>query len=188
VSERQELVWGGWTDFVSSLLWTVGGLLMLVEALNANEDACFGWALEQTIDPVPETSLTEKSAPAQSAGDDKYHMQYKPAPETCNHHHHVGLFTARENLPRPSPGRKYEWWPSWTEMRTQFLYDLGFWGNMLMALGCIIAQVSATLALPAIYVHLSHRVVLGVFWGTFLIGSVIFIVASWLLVLETQQK
>ena len=188
ITERQELVWGGWTDFVSSVLWTIGGLLMVVEAFNANEEACFGWALEQAVYPASAYTSEEQAVTAQSAGDDSNRMSYKPAPDSCNHHHRVGLCRARQDLPQPSAARKWEWWPSWDELRTRYFHELGFWGNFLMGLGCVIAQISATLALPAIYVHLSHGVVLGVFWGTFLIGSAIFIVASWLLVLETQQK
>ena len=40
---------GGVTAFVGATMFTIGGVLLIVEATNENQTGCFGWALEQGL-------------------------------------------------------------------------------------------------------------------------------------------
>jgi len=84
--------------------------------------------------------------------------------------------------------RKWQWWPSWHEIRTHYIHEAGFVANMSLAVGATIFYIDGIMVLPGIYNHLSQGVLWGVYWLAYLVGSVFFVFSGVILLLETQEK
>ena len=99
------------TAFVGATLFQIGAVLVVIEATNENQAGCFGWELER--------ALSEKK----SSG-------YRPKREACTHHHHNRKsFVSNDADDRSTPpngARRWEWWPTWNELRNHYFHELGF--------------------------------------------------------------
>ena len=156
---------GGITAFVGATLFQIGAIGLVFEAVNENQTGCFGWAVGQAL-----------------SGN---HSRIIPDPDSCEHIHGRMRPHARSEV---QSQRRWEWWPSWHEIRTHYMYEIGFLGNSSLFLGSTIFYISGILALPGVYSHLSQGVLWGVYWLTYLVGGILFVISSVLYVLETQES
>ncbi|RMY38597.1 hypothetical protein D0865_13050 [Hortaea werneckii] len=200
----ETLTAGGILSFIGATLFAVGGFLLIVEATNEKQTECFGWAVENELFGGGEEEEEEEEEeyprgrrrPGQGRSSDievksdgsQSKQRLRPDPEQCSHHHQVGFRTAAAGVPRPSGQRRWQWLPSWNELRHHYIFEIGFLGSLTLAIGTFIFWVSGLLALPGIYNHLSQGVLQGIYWLTYLVGGVLFVISSLLYMLETQEK
>jgi hypothetical protein len=173
----EDTVAGGVTSFVGATLFQIGAVLLVVEACNENQTGCFGWALEQAFSHDSEAEGSSNGTPTT-----------KPT-EQCDHHHVHGLHKrSTVELQHPNAGRTWEWWPTWHELTTHYFHEIGFLASFILAVGATIFYVSGILALPGVYNHLPQGVLYGIYWLTYLVGGILFVVSSGLYMLETQPN
>ncbi|KAI7240076.1 hypothetical protein KC330_g1474 [Hortaea werneckii] len=195
----ETLTAGGILSFIGATLFAVGGFLLIVEATNEKQTECFGWAVESELfggGEEEEKYPSDRRSPGQGRLSDiqvksdgsQSKQRLRPDPEQCSHHHQVGFRTAAAGVPRPSGQRRWQWLPSWNELRHHYIFEIGFLGSFTLAIGTFIFWVSGLLALPGIYNHLSQGVLQGIYWLTYLVGGVLFVISSLLYMLETQEK
>jgi hypothetical protein len=158
---------GGITAFVGALLFfELGSVLLMLEAFNANNAGCFGWALEQRISEHHE-------------GEGKHaQQQLVPSKSHCRH---------RQNRSTPND-QPWVWWPAWAEVRTHYLHELGFLASAAQFTGATVFSIAGITALPGIINHLSPRLTDGIYWAPQVVGGAGFIVSGTLYMLETQQR
>lgn len=163
---------GGITAFIGAILFfEVGSVLLVLEAINANNSGCFGWAVEQLVDG-PNTQL--EIAPNQD----------------CTHHHQNrhNLVGAAKNH-KSSGKRQWQWYPTWHDLRTHYLHELGFLAGAAQLFGATVFGVAGFTALPGIANHLTPQWRLNAaYWIPQVVGGSGFIVSSALYMLETQKK
>ncbi|ETI26116.1 hypothetical protein G647_02893 [Cladophialophora carrionii CBS 160.54] len=188
---------GGITAFIGAILFfEIGSILLIFEAVNANNTGCFGWAVEQLVDDEGAAGRQRLRIVA-----NRHH---------CHHHHQnrhnfVGKpsrLTVPEAMPRPEPRSKSEtnhvdvdtkkqwrWFASWQDLRTHYFRELGFLAGCAQLFGATVFGVSGITALPGIIDHLEPQWKLNAaYWIPQVIGGSGFIVSSTLYMLETQQK
>lgn len=162
---------GGITAVVGALVFEVGALFGLLEAVNENRGHCFGWALETAL---------------QDSG-----LLLHPRPADCRHHHRERwrLFQRRQaGSDTQKPRRQWSWCPSWHELRTHYVREIGFWANAVQMAGATVFWISGFTGLPPVLDRLSPAAVDGVFWLPQVVGGVGFVVSSLLFMLETQPR
>ena len=139
---------------------------MVLEAVNENRTACFGWALEQALN------------------DDAVHLLSKEG--DCRHHH-----PHRRSLLRPCPvsptssesrlrdptgakssseeltsgERPWLWCPTWYELRTHYFKEIGFLASFSQLLGATVFWIAGIAALPPVYQRLHGASLDGVYWS-----------------------
>ncbi|KAL7922506.1 hypothetical protein ACQKWADRAFT_292643 [Trichoderma austrokoningii] len=178
---------GGITAFIGAIIFfEFGSILLFFEAINANSSGCFGWAVEQLVD-------------GEKNGGPK--MQVVAARRHCRHHHQnrrnfvgkAASATVAEARPESSSDgdekRQWQWFPSWKDLRTHYLHELGFLAGAAQLFGATVFGVSGFTALPGINNHLTPQWRLNAaYWIPQVVGGSGFIVSSSLYLLETQQK
>ncbi|KAK5132670.1 hypothetical protein LTR08_008714 [Meristemomyces frigidus] len=179
---------GGITAFMGATVFEIGSVLLMLEAINENRVGCFGWALEQVYSEHVGHGSAERGVTCVS-------------PAACTHHHSnkknlVGnaAVTSGEKGPAtntdgtPPGGDSWVWWPSWHELRTHYLRDLGFLACFSQTFGATVFWISGFTALPGIYNHLGPtRVLNGVYWVPQVVGGIFFVISGLLFTLETQK-
>ena len=174
---RESLYGGGITSFIGATFFQAGAVLLIVEAVNEGQTACFGWALEQVVSDPSESNANETGSSKTSIA----------KPTKCLHHHARGLHHISE-LPRPNTGRQWQWWPTWHELTTHYFHEIGFLASGVLALGSTVFYVSGIMALPGIVDKISTPVLWGTFWLAYLVGGILFVVSSVFYILETQPN
>ncbi|KAI9721631.1 MAG: hypothetical protein M1828_005122 [Chrysothrix sp. TS-e1954] len=185
------LVAGGVTSAIGGTLFAVGGVLLVVEAVNAEQSGCFGWALEHMGNGSKASGLeTERSS---SSGDDEKAVgvsqvvRFRPKMEHCRHHHQRRNQPNAE-IPQPTAAQPWIWWPSHHELKTHYIFEIGFLANFIMFIGATIFWVTSILSLPGVFNNMSQGVLWGVYYVTYLVGSIFFVVSSALYIIEAQTK
>jgi hypothetical protein len=84
--------------------------------------------------------------------------------------------------------RTWSWWPSWYELRTHYLRDIGFLACSSQMIGASIFWIAGLTGLYPILSSLSTPAENGAFWSTQVIGGSGFIVSGALFMLEVQEK
>ncbi len=84
--------------------------------------------------------------------------------------------------------RTWTWWPTWHEITTHYIREVGFLACFFQLLGATIFWISGFTALPGINDNLSPAALDGAFWAPQVIGGSGFIISGLLFMLETQQK
>ena len=156
---------GGWTAFVGATIFEIGSVLLMFEAVNENRAGCFGWALERVFD--------EKVG----------HWMIKAAQDrdACKHHHANKKNFVGEGTKTVQDGVKaWRWFPTWYELSTHYLHELGFLAVLSQFFGATIFWISGFTALPVIYDVLAanQKALDGGFWTPQIIGGVGFIVSG----------
>ncbi|KKZ62629.1 hypothetical protein EMCG_03039 [[Emmonsia] crescens] len=179
---------GGVSAFVGATIFEVGSVFLILEAINKHDTGCFGWALEHVISEKGESLL-----------------RIYPDPNNCTHHHVnkrnlVGrggketpnsdnssgeLEQSRTELPS-SPD--FIWFPTLRDLRTHYIFELGFLASFIQLLSATIFWISGVTALPGINNHLSENLADGVYRASQIIGGVGFTVTAVLFMLETQKN
>lgn len=168
---------GGVASFVGATLFQIGAILLIFESVNENQTGCFGWAVEELFE----------GHNAAAAGGGKV----RKAPERCEHVHQRASNRADGVEVGRSPAqqeRKWQWWPSWKELKGHYIHEIGFVSNVTLSLGATIFYVTGIMSLPGVYDQLSQAVLWYVYWLTYLIGGILFVVASAGYMLETQKR
>lgn len=188
---------GGSMSFVGATLFELGGIFLVIEAVNANRTGCFGWALEQ----AGENETAKLRSHRSDASDEEKGNQmqnnsgFRPDRRNCTHVHnrdsikHVFARTRRFKAEsQPAPPQEWKWWPTWYELRTHYLREIGFNANFILFIGATFFWVTGLLALPGIHGNLSQGVLWGLYWLTFLVGGTCFTTSSLLYILESREK
>lgn len=184
----ETLVGGGVTGFIGATVFEFGSVLLLLEAVNANQTGCFGWALETELGKVEGSGQV---------------TEVKPNKEDCAHHHantrnlvgagrhgllqhsHGAAAGYVTSLPE---GMSFRWMPSLTELRTHYLHELGFLASLVQFLAATIFWIAGFTGLPGISNHMSQNLTDGVYWVPQIVGGFGFILSGLLFTLETQEK
>ena len=173
-----ESTWGGgWTGFVGATVFEVGSVLLMIEAVNENRTDCFGWALEETADGFRHLR--------------KHHR--------CRHHHAL-----KRSLVSPSPlsehadydssqgpdwaARTWSWWPTWYELRTHYIREIGFLACSTQFAAATIFWISGFTGLPGIIGKFSRAAENWAYWFPQVLGGSGFIISSLLFMVEAQPR
>jgi hypothetical protein len=172
--KNEELYGGGISAFIGATVFEIGSVLLMLEAVNENKTGCLGWAIERVL--------------SQEKGSG--HLQASKA--TCTHHHfNKGNLVGKgrdTSLTSSSTSKSWVWFPSMTELRTQYIHDLGFIASFAQLIGATIFWVSGFTALPGIYDHMSRPVTIIFYWTPQVLGGTGFIISGFLFMLETQSR
>jgi hypothetical protein len=172
--KNEELYGGGISAFIGATVFEIGSVLLMLEAVNENKTGCLGWAIERAL--------------SQEKGSG--HLQASKA--TCTHHHfNKGNLVGNgrdTSLTSSSTSKSWVWFPSMTELRTQYIHDLGFIASFAQLIGATIFWVSGFTALPGIYDHMSRPVTIIFYWTPQVLGGTGFIISGFLFMLETQSR
>ena len=185
---RGETIASDVTAFVGATLFQIGAVLLVFEACNENQTGCFGWALYEAFHHNADSGSSsdlESNIVSSTQPGDKVMVAHEDVHKCKHHHQRVRL---GEPLRRPQPGRRWSWWPSWEEFRTHYVHEIGFLGSAAMAVGATIFYISGICSLPGIYSNMTLGEARGIYWLTYLVGGVFFIVSSALYLLETQPN
>lgn len=93
-----------------------------------------------------------------------------------------------KNQPGSASATSWTWWPTWYEMHTHYLKEIGFLACLAQFIGATIFWVSGFTALPGIQNKLSTAALDGAFWAPQVVGGAGFIVSGILFMLETQKN
>lgn len=100
----------------------------------------------------------------------------------------VRTISATDVFADNSQNKDWIWFPSFEDLRTHKINDLGFLACSFLMMGVIIFCISGVTSLPAIYYHLtSTSTIIGAYWAPQLIGGVCFIISGALFTIETQK-
>lgn len=187
---RESSYGGGITGCIGATVFEIGSVLLLLEAVNANQTGCFGWALETVVTKVENDgsrSVTE----------------VKPSLDECLHHHanrknfigagnrilhHHAHDVSAGYVTSSSDGRSFRWMPSLTELKTHYLHELGFLASLIQFIAATIFWIAGITGVPGIINHMSPGLTDGVYWVPQIVGGAGFIASGLLFTLETQEK
>ena len=181
--DTEELYGGGISAFIGATVFEFGSLLLMAEAVNENRSGCFGWALEQ--------ALSHEGA---NGDNETGHENLQPSKSRCAHHHqNKRNLVGKSNHPSSkeesaSEARSWVWWPSTTDLRTHYIYNLGFLASFFQLCGASVFWISGLTALPGIYNRMSRPITIIFYWTPQIIGGLGFIISGTLFMLETQSK
>ncbi|KAK7558044.1 integral membrane protein [Phyllosticta citricarpa] len=181
---------GGTTAFIGATIFEVGSILLMLEAVNENRAGCFGWALSIVFDQ--QGSNHSSSQPALDAEKSIYTVQLTPKRSACEHHHANTRNLVGQNQhgastnSDPNGEKSWCWFPSYTQLRTHYAYELGFWACLIQLVAATIFWIAGFAALPGIYNHMADGLIDGVYWTPQVVGGLGFIVSGFLFMLETQ--
>ena len=212
---HNEKVAGGATAFVGATLFQFGAILLFLESYNDRAETQFGGAMEtlfvdrlkvhrsrkhrpkhfeagsrpeqpETVDVEPMSSEPKQRSSSESSPDDP---KRKPASDDSNSDDPKRQPTSDESSSDPGntfTERKWQWYPSWHDFRTHYIYEIGFLASFTMSVGATIFYVAGIMALPGIFENLSEPALEGGYYFTYLFGGVLFALSSCLYILETQ--
>lgn len=159
--------WSGWTSVAGATCFQTGATLLMFEAWNEERTGCFGWALRKAMD-------------------ERERLVVKPDARKCRHHQRK---KRKQDVVKPGEEKhSWQWFPSWHDLRTHYLHEIGFLASFTLFLGATVFYVCGVMAMPPSFDNLSPGVLYGVYYMTYLVGGVLFIVSSALYMLETQTK
>ncbi|MCJ1450440.1 hypothetical protein MMC28_000771 [Mycoblastus sanguinarius] len=179
--KNETLYAGGISAFIGATIFEIGSVLLMIEAMNEDRAGCFGWALEQVF-----------------SGDEKggQKIRIRPDKDGCLHHQtNEGNFVGKGSVKGPaaadltqSPdassgevvktgenevktGRGFVWWPSWHDLKTHYLRELGFLASFAQLCGASIFWISGFTALPGINNKMSQGLLDGIYWVPQMVGG-----------------
>ncbi|KAJ5774687.1 hypothetical protein N7457_009583 [Penicillium paradoxum] len=191
---NESLIAGGVTGLLGGLVFEIGSVLLLLEAINTNNTGCFGWALEAVVSRPSEDGVHQRGM-----------TELKPSVSECEHHHANRRSFLRMKHPRGdtraesrldehgyvtySPdGRSFRWIPSMKEVRTHYIHELGFLASLIEFVSATIFWVATISGAPGIFNHMSQGLTDGIYWIPQIVGGTGFILSGLLFTLETQTK
>ncbi|KID74026.1 uncharacterized protein G6M90_00g032880 [Metarhizium brunneum] len=198
---HEKLVAGGVSAFVGATLFQVGAVLLFLESYNDRAETQFGGAMEDLFANRLGIARARNHGPKHfEVGDpSKQHLYRDDShPRSTS----SGVLASAENLdgqrgaPRQSSngsdvngtGRRWQWWPSWHDVTTHYVYEIGFLASCTMSVGATVFYICGILGLPGIFDNLSDAALKGAYYFPYLLGGVLFAVSSVLYILETQPN
>ncbi|KAI9755291.1 MAG: D-tyrosyl-tRNA(Tyr) deacylase [Chaenotheca gracillima] len=200
---------GGWTAFVGATVFEVGSVLLILEAVNENREACFGWAVQSAVHRTGANDGTKEAGQPQ-AGDENYDMEegkgqtllrIVPDKDHCGHHHGnkknlvgKGKFEKPPHASSSANGTDdhsasqstWTWFPSLTSLRSHYLRELGFLACLSQLIGATIFWIAGFTAIPGVVPAEHQRLLDGVYWAPQVVGGCGFVISGTLFMLETQ--
>ncbi|OAX84263.1 hypothetical protein ACJ72_01378 [Emergomyces africanus] len=178
----------GVSAFLGATIFEVGSVFLLLEAINKHDTGCFGWALDHVT--------SEKGGSL---------VRIYPHPKSCTHHHvnkknlvgRGGRETPNSDSPSDEHGQPrtdlprspdFKWFPTLKDLRTHYIYELGFLASLIQLLAATIFWITGVTALPGINNHLSETLADGVYRAPQIIGGTGFVMSATLFMLETQTN
>ncbi|KAK9355636.1 hypothetical protein V1523DRAFT_47655 [Lipomyces doorenjongii] len=181
----------GVTAFIGATVFEFGSVLLLLEAVNVNQEGCFGWAVEAALEGNGEMrkSIGQlKVIPKRDERDHHYKRNRLPEePKRSTPPSALPSYFPTKTRDSPAP-QSWQWLPSFHDLRTHFLHELGFLASLSQLIGATIFWISGFTALPGINNKMSQGVLDGIYWTPQIVGGTGFIVSSALFMLETQQN
>jgi hypothetical protein len=188
---NEALVGGGITAFIGATIFVVGSMLLMLEAVNENREGCFGYAVESAYD-----EFVDKAETGSGSG-----LRIVARNDTCTHHHrnkrnlvgkshrlpHNTPSVLNPNKQQPAKTNSWVWFPSWIELKSHYLHELGFIASLSQLIAATVFWISGFTALPGILNVLSPGLSDGVFWTPQIVGGSGFILSGWLFMIETQK-
>ncbi|KAI9767605.1 MAG: hypothetical protein M1839_004462 [Geoglossum umbratile] len=181
----------GATAFLGATVFEVGSVLLLLEAVNERREGCFGWAVERVL-VGGEEGIGEAEREV-----------LRPDLEGCRHRHRRRhgrrrRFWKRVTGRSPKPPTEtpevedkplsWTWFPSWHDLQTHYLHEIGFLASFIQFLSATIFWIAGFTSLPNVLSQAKPGLVDGVFWAPQVIGGTGFIISGILFTLETQRK
>ncbi|KAK8131244.1 hypothetical protein PG984_007682, partial [Apiospora sp. TS-2023a] len=185
---------GGITAFIGATVFELGSVLLMLEAVNENRTDCFGWALEKEVSAAAAAAAAAAAttlAAEEEGRDDRLRLLLRPRPSRCVHHHHnkhsfLSSELTSQDYDEERGKRTWEWWPTWHELTTHYLREMGFLACLSQFLGATVFWISGLTGLPPILNALSTPTTNGIFWLPQVVGGVGFIVSGCLFMIEVQ--
>lgn len=182
--KNEILLGGGLTAFIGATIFEVGSVLLMFEAINANQSGCFGWALERLVDDERRThsrGSIGKETTSTMTGGEKIRLA-RHIDETDHHTNKSGLgrkVTANTSSSGPSQDSKsWVWCPTAVELRTHYMYELGFLASLAQLIGASIFWIAGLTSLPWIEERLSQGLLDGIYWVPQIVGGSGFIISG----------
>ena len=92
------------------------------------------------------------------------------------------LFANKPAKKNPSPGdgnaRSWKWFPTWSELKSHYLREIGFLASLFQFGGATIFWISGFTALPGINDKLSQGLLDGIYWTPQIVGGTGFIISG----------
>ncbi|KAK7932137.1 hypothetical protein PG985_002849 [Apiospora marii] len=181
---------GGITAFIGATVFELGSVLLMLEAVNENRTDCFGWALEKETAAAAAAAAEEEE---EHVGNGR--LRLRPHPSRCVHHHRDKRSFLSSRLAKndgvgddEKGNRAWEWWPTWNELTTHYLREIGFLACLSQFLGATVFWISGFTGLPPILDALSTAATDGIFWLPQVVGGLGFIASGCLFMLEVQPN
>ncbi len=194
---------GGLTSFIGATLFQVGAFLLMLESWNDRAETKFGGAMETffaerfsfrrgarrgSVVSAEKAAAEDDEAATPSStarlGDEESAEQ--PANSAAARTEQQAFSTSRVGNANPFGEREWQWLPSWHDVKTHYIYEIGFLASATMSLGATIFYLCGILALPGI--HLSVQAKWGAYYLPYLVGGILFALASVFYILETQPN
>jgi hypothetical protein len=158
-----ESTWGGGVSAaVGASIFEVGSVLLMLEAVNENRSDCFGWALEEALEGGEEEGRL---------------WLLRRERSQCRHHHgdrrrllatskgvDGGASVGHEEVGNAAAARRWTWWPSWYELRTHYLREIGFLACLSQMIGATVFWISGFTGLPQVLGALTVPAENGIYW------------------------
>lgn len=181
----ESLAAGGVASAVGAMLFQIGAVLLVFEACNENQTGCFGWALQHAFSHNENDSTCVVATREASSSSN---ITTQPLSRDCAHHHIHGIHKrATVERQHPAAGRKWEWWPTWEECTTHYFHEIGWLASITESIAATVFFISGVMALPGVYNHLSQPLLWYLYWLAYLVGGLLFVLASAMYMLETQK-
>ncbi|MDI1492376.1 MAG: hypothetical protein OHK93_003590 [Ramalina farinacea] len=154
---KNEILYGGGiTAFIGATVFEVGSILLVLEAINTNQEGCFGWAIDRAFTELldHEKGLDEHKSsggktddltPPASSSPSYPTAMLKPDPRSCSHHHSNKRNLVGKGTSSPSPSSSWHWLPS---PSTTSIHDLGFLAAVTQLLAATIFWIAGFTSLP----------------------------------------
>ncbi|KAK9326549.1 hypothetical protein V1520DRAFT_137787 [Lipomyces starkeyi] len=186
VLTNEVLTGGGVTAFIGATIFELGSVLLVLEAMNANHEGCFGWAVVEALQGIAELETGGTLLQVIRKEDERDH-----------HYNRSSLLGTPTSVSPPSDPMKlsdqsdtisWQWLPSLHELRTHYMREIGFLASLSQLVGATIFWISGLTALPGINNKMSQGLLDGLYWTPQIVGGTGFIVSGVLFMLETQRN
>lgn len=199
---------GGVSAFVGATLFQIGAVLLFLESYNDRAETKFGGALEDLF--VNRLGIARRvrnhrpkhinagdlpqQQPLSAAGGDRRDSSNANdnSSLSASSGHSAGIPCVISHGDRGYDDtfeeREWQWWPSWHDVTTHYIYEIGFLASLTMSIGATIFYICGILALPGIYANLSKAAIQGAYYFPYLFGGILFALSSALYILETQPN
>lgn len=167
-----EAAWGGGVSAaVGASIFEARSVLLMLEAVNENRSDCFGWALEEALGAGRHRDDDD--------GGEGPLVLLRREKSRCRHHHRdkgaflttrrdvdgdTGIGREQPETSNAAAARRWAWWPSWYELKTHYLHDIGFLACLSQMIGATIFWISGFTGLPQVLGTLSVPAENGIFW------------------------
>lgn len=203
---NEALVLGGVLTFVGAALFQIGAVLLFLESYNDRAETQFGGAMEDLFvnrlgiarrvrnhrpkhfHPAncPQKYLPSNDDPSLTSPENDTQPASESSGESSNITQHVTPDSLKDD--DIFTERTWQWWPSWHDVTTHYIYEIGFLASFTMSVGATVFSICGILALPGIFNNLSDAALKGAYFFPYLLGGLLFTVASILYILETQPN